>query len=71
MKVLAAGISAYDLMFRRSGKLPGTPRVPFTLGEDIVGVVDKHGEEVSTFEPDAPATCTSPSKVPEKRPLPS
>jgi NADPH2:quinone reductase len=51
VKVLAAGISAYDLMFRRSRLLPGTPRVPFTLGEDIVGTVDKLGEGVSTFEP--------------------
>ncbi len=39
VKVMAAGISAYDLMFRRSGWLPGTPKPPFTLGEDIVGVV--------------------------------
>jgi NADPH:quinone reductase-like Zn-dependent oxidoreductase len=51
VKVLAAGVSAYDLMFRCSGTLPGTPRVPFTLGEDIVGVVDKLGEGVSTLEP--------------------
>ncbi len=51
VKVLAAGVSAYDLMFRRSGRLPGTPRVPFTLGEDVVGVVDKLGEGVSAFEP--------------------
>ena len=51
VKVLTAGVSAYDLMFRRSGLLPGTPRVPFTLGVDIVGVVDKLGEEVSTVEP--------------------
>ena len=51
VKVLAAGVSAYDLMLRRSGSLPGTPRVPFTLGEDIVGVVDKLGEGVSTVEP--------------------
>jgi NADPH2:quinone reductase len=51
VKVLDAGVSAFDLMFRRSGTLPGTPRVPFTLGEDIVGVVDKLGEEVSTLEP--------------------
>jgi len=50
VKVLAAGVSAYDLMFRRSGKLPGTPRVPFTLGEDVVGLVDKLGEGVSTLE---------------------
>jgi NADPH:quinone reductase-like Zn-dependent oxidoreductase len=51
VRVLAAGVSAYDLMFRRSGSLPGTPRVPFTPGEDIVGVVDKLGEEVSALEP--------------------
>ena len=51
VKVLAAGVSAYDLMFRRSRRLPGTPRVPFTLGEDVVGVVDKLGEGVSAFEP--------------------
>ena len=50
VKVLAAGVSAYDLMFRRSGSLPGTPRVPFTLGTDVVGVADKLGEEVSTVE---------------------
>jgi NADPH:quinone reductase-like Zn-dependent oxidoreductase len=50
VKVLAAGISGYDLMFRSSGRLPGTPRVPFTLGEDIVGVVDKLGEGVSAVE---------------------
>jgi NADPH:quinone reductase-like Zn-dependent oxidoreductase len=51
VKVLAAGVSAYDLMFRSSGLLPGTPRVPFTLGVDVVGVVDKLGEEVPTIEP--------------------
>lgn len=45
--VLAAGVSAYDLMFRGSGMLPGTPRPPFTPGEDIVGVVDTVGEGVS------------------------
>jgi NADPH2:quinone reductase len=48
VKVLTAGVSAYDLMFRSSGSLPGTPRVPFTLGTDVVGVVDKLGEGVST-----------------------
>lgn len=49
VKVLAAGISAYDLMHRSSGRLPGTPKPPFTLGEDIVGVVDKLGEGVSSI----------------------
>lgn len=52
VKVLAAGVSAYDLMFRRSGSLPGTPRVPFTLGADVAGVVDKLCEGVSTVEPE-------------------
>ncbi len=51
VKVQAAGVSAYDLMFRDSGRLPGTPRPPFTLGEDIVGVVDKVGDGVSSLEP--------------------
>jgi NADPH:quinone reductase-like Zn-dependent oxidoreductase len=50
VKVLAAGVSAYDLMVR-SISFPGNPRVPFTPGEDIVGVVDKLGEEVSTIKP--------------------
>lgn len=51
VQVLAAGVSAYDLMFRRSGLLPGTPRVPFTPGADIVGVVDTMGAGVTTVEP--------------------
>jgi NADPH2:quinone reductase len=50
VKVLAAGVSAYDLMFRSSGMFPGTPRVPFTLGEDIVGLVDKTGKGVVDLE---------------------
>jgi len=50
VKVHTAGVSAYDLMFRRSGMLPGTPRVPFTLGTDVVGVADKLGEGISTIE---------------------
>jgi NADPH2:quinone reductase len=48
---LTAGVSAYDLMFRSSGTLPGTPDVPFTLGVDLIGVVDELGEGVSTLEP--------------------
>ncbi len=51
VKVLVAGVSAFDLMYRRSGRLPGAPKVPFTLGEDIVGVVDEVSEDVSGLEP--------------------
>ena len=50
VKVLAAGVSAYDLMNRRYS-FPGGPRVPYTPGEDIVGVVDELGDGVSTVEP--------------------
>lgn len=51
VRVEAAGISGYDLMYRRSGTLPGTPKMPFTPGEDIVGVVDAVGEGVIGLEP--------------------
>jgi len=50
LEVLAAGVSAYDAMLRRSGVLPGSPKVPYTPGEDIVGVVDKLGAGVSGLE---------------------
>jgi NADPH2:quinone reductase len=50
VQVQVAGVSAYDLMFRRAGWLPGTPRAPFTLGVDVVGVVDKLGEGVSSLK---------------------
>lgn len=50
VKVLAAGVSAFDLMYRRWRRLPGTPHLPFALGEDIVGVVDKLGKGVSSLE---------------------
>jgi NADPH:quinone reductase-like Zn-dependent oxidoreductase len=51
VRVEAAGVSAYDLMFRRSGRLPGTPRTPFTPGEDVVGIVDAVGEGVTSLVP--------------------
>ncbi len=50
LQVLAAGVSAYDLMARRSRLLPGVPPVPYTPGEDVAGVVDKLGEGVTGFE---------------------
>ena len=51
VRVLAAGVSAYDLMHRRSGSLPGAPSLPYTPGEDVVGVVDRRGEGVTSLEP--------------------
>jgi hypothetical protein len=50
VKVLAAGVSLPDIM-AREGVHPETPRVPFTPGWDLVGVVDRIGDGVSGIEP--------------------
>jgi NADPH2:quinone reductase len=50
VQVLAAGVSAYDAMQRRHS-FPGAAAIPYTPGEDIVGLVDKPGPGVSSFEP--------------------
>lgn len=49
VKVLAAGVSGYDVMLR-ARSFPGFTRVPFTPGVDIVGVVDELGEGVASLE---------------------
>jgi NADPH:quinone reductase len=49
IRVLTAGVSMPDVM-AREGVHPETPRVPFTPGWDLVGVVDKLGEGVSGIE---------------------
>jgi NADPH2:quinone reductase len=49
VKVLAAGVSLPDVL-AREGVHPETPRVPYTPGWDLVGVVDEIGESVSGFE---------------------
>jgi len=48
--VEAAGVSAFDLIYRRWAHLPGSLKVPFALGEDIVGVVDELGPGVTSLE---------------------
>jgi NADPH2:quinone reductase len=49
VKVLAAGVSLPDIM-AREGIHPETPRVPYTPGWDLVGVVDRLGDDVSGLE---------------------
>src|SRR5512138_1735416 len=49
VRVLAAGVSAPDLM-AREGVHPETPPVPYTPGWDLVGVVDRAGSGVTAFE---------------------
>ena len=50
VRVLAAGVGLPDLLMRE-GVHPETPRLPFTPGWDLVGVVDKLGDGVSGIEP--------------------
>lgn len=49
VKVLAAGVSLPDVL-AREGVHPETPRVPYTPGWDLVGIVDQIGEGVSGLE---------------------
>jgi NADPH:quinone reductase-like Zn-dependent oxidoreductase len=49
VRVLAAGVSLPDLMMRE-GIHPETPRLPFTPGWDLIGVVDRIGDGVSGIE---------------------
>jgi NADPH:quinone reductase len=50
VRTIASGVSAHDLMLR-SARFPGFPKVPFTPGVDVVGVVDEIGDDVSGVEP--------------------
>ena len=50
VRMKAAGVSLPDVMMRE-GIHPETPRLPFTPGWDLIGVVDRVGEGVSGFEP--------------------
>jgi NADPH:quinone reductase len=50
VRALAAGVSLPDIL-AREGVHPETPRVPFTPGWDLVGVVDRLGNGVSGIEP--------------------
>jgi len=50
VRVLAAGVSLPDLLMRE-GVHPETPRLPFTPGWDLIGVVDRLGDGVSGLEP--------------------
>ena len=49
VRVLAAGVSLPDVMMRE-GVHPETPRVPFTPGWDLVGVVDQLGDGIAGLE---------------------
>jgi len=48
VKVLATGVSFADVLMRR-GLYPSTPAPPFTPGYDIVGEVDKVGNQTSAL----------------------
>lgn len=48
IKVIAAGVSFADVLMRE-GVYMGMPKFPFTPGYDIVGIVDKSGENTNKF----------------------
>jgi NADPH:quinone reductase-like Zn-dependent oxidoreductase len=50
VRVLAAGVSLPDLLMRE-GVHPETPRLPFTPGWNLIGVVDRLGAGISGIEP--------------------
>jgi len=50
VKVLAAGVSLPDVL-AREGVHPETPRLPYTPGWDLVGIIDEVGEGVTGFKP--------------------
>ena len=49
VKVLTAGVALPDVLMRE-GVHPETPRLPFTPGWDLVGVVDQVGDDVTGIE---------------------
>ncbi|MEP3275859.1 MAG: alcohol dehydrogenase catalytic domain-containing protein, partial [Stappiaceae bacterium] len=49
IRVEAAGVSGYDLMIRRHWFF-GFTQTPYTPGEDVVGVVEAVGQDVTRFK---------------------
>lgn len=49
VRILTAGVSYADMLMRE-GVHPETPRTPFTPGWDLVGVVDKLGDDIFGFD---------------------
>src|SRR5579872_567746 len=49
VNVLAAGVALPDVL-AREGIHPETPKVPFTPGWDLIGVVERLGHSVSGIE---------------------
>jgi NADPH:quinone reductase-like Zn-dependent oxidoreductase len=56
VRVLAAGVAMPDVM-AREGIHPETPRVPYTPGWDLVGVVDAIGDNVADFDAGQPVAA--------------
>lgn len=50
VRVRASGVAYADVMMRH-GKYPGAPKIPFTPGYDVMGVVDAVGPDAQDFQP--------------------
>jgi NADPH2:quinone reductase len=62
VKVLAAGVSLPDIL-AREGVHPETPRAPYTPGWDLVGTVDRLGDNVTSFELGQTVAAMAPALV--------
>ncbi|UCH26465.1 MAG: zinc-binding dehydrogenase [Trueperaceae bacterium] len=49
VKLLAAGVAFGDIMWQ-TGKVPGSPKPPYTPGYDLVGTVDRLGPGTTGFD---------------------
>jgi NADPH:quinone reductase-like Zn-dependent oxidoreductase len=49
LKVLVTGVAFADVLMRYD-MYPNTPRIPFSPGYDVVGVVDKTGDGITEFQ---------------------
>ena len=47
VRVLAAGILHADLLQRQGKRHPGSPAIPFPLGSEVAGVIEKVGRDIT------------------------
>ena len=68
VKVLATGVALPDVL-AREGVHPETPRLPFTPGWDLVGMVDRLGDGVSGSKPGIEPSGIKPGQIVAAMPI--
>jgi NADPH:quinone reductase-like Zn-dependent oxidoreductase len=56
LKILATGVAFADVLMRY-GMYPNMPPLPFSPGYDVVGIIDKVGQNVADFTVGEPVTA--------------